>query len=83
VGAEKPLTQAHWSADWFMAGMDWGITGIPRRGGRRKDGAAEAIVELVEAHPGIVMVTLGPLTNVARALQKRPEIAKSRLAGAW
>jgi purine nucleosidase len=40
-------------------------------------GAAEAIVELIERHPGIVMVTLGPLTNVALALQKRPEIAKN------
>jgi purine nucleosidase len=39
-------------------------------------GAAEAIVELIEANPGIVMVTLGPLTNVALALQRRPEIAK-------
>jgi purine nucleosidase len=39
-------------------------------------GAPQAIVGLIEAHPGIVMVTLGPLTNVALALQKRPEIAK-------
>jgi purine nucleosidase len=30
---------------------------------------------LVEANPGLVLVTLGPLTNVALALQKKPEIA--------
>src|SRR5579863_10191164 len=39
-------------------------------------GATEAIVELIETHPGIVMVTLGPLTNVALALRKKPEIAR-------
>jgi purine nucleosidase len=34
------------------------------------------MIELIEAHPGIVMVTLGPLTNVALALERKPEIAK-------
>ena len=34
----------------------------------------EVIVETVRAHPGIVMVTLGPLTNVARALEAAPDI---------
>ncbi|HET6929845.1 MAG TPA: nucleoside hydrolase, partial [Candidatus Acidoferrum sp.] len=42
-----------------------------------KMGATEAIIALLEAHPETVMVTLGPLTNVALALEKRPEIAKN------
>ncbi len=37
--------------------------------------AVDAIIETVEAHPGLVLVTLGPLTNVALAVSKKPEIA--------
>jgi purine nucleosidase len=76
-GAEKPLERAHCSADWFHGRDGLGDHGYPApRRAAEKMGAAEAIVELIEAHPGIVMVTLGPLTNVALALRKRPEIAK-------
>jgi purine nucleosidase len=35
----------------------------------------DAIIEAIEANPGIVIVTLAPLTNVALALAKKPEIA--------
>jgi purine nucleosidase len=77
MGAEKPLRRAHWSADWFHGRDGLGDHGYPApRRAPEKMGAADAIVELIEAHPGIVVVTLGPLTNVAFALQKRPEIAK-------
>jgi purine nucleosidase len=77
TGAEKPLTRAHWSADWFHGRDGLGDHGYPApRGAPEKMGAAEAMVELIERHPGIVMVTLGPLTNVALALQRRPEIAR-------
>jgi purine nucleosidase len=77
MGAEKPLERAHWSADWFHGRDGLGDHGYPApRRGPEKMGATEAIIDLIEAHPGIVMVTLGPLTNVALALEKRPEIAK-------
>src|SRR6202166_3128643 len=77
TGAEKPLKRAHWSADWFHGRDGLGDHGYPApRRAPEKMGAAEAIVEVIEAHPGIVMVTLGPLTNAAQALQKEPEIAK-------
>ena len=76
TGAEEPLQRAHWSADWFHGRDGLGDHGYPApRRAPEKMGATEAIVKLIEAHPGIVMVTLGPLTNVALALQKRPEIA--------
>jgi inosine-uridine nucleoside N-ribohydrolase len=78
TGAKKPLKREHQSADWFHGRDGLGDHGYPTpRRAPEKMGAAEAIVELVEAHPGIVMVTLGPLTNVAMALQKKPEIAKN------
>ena len=77
TGAEKPLKRAHCSADWFHGKDGLGDHRYPApRRGPEKMGAVDAIVELIEAHPGLVMVTLGPLTNVALALQKRPEIAK-------
>ncbi len=37
--------------------------------------AADAIIEAVETNPGIVVVTLAPLTNLALALSKRPDTA--------
>src|SRR6201998_1397653 len=77
TGADKPLKRAHWSADWFHGRDGLGDHGYPApRRAPEKLGATEAMIELIEAHPGIVMVTLGPLTNVALALQRRPEIAK-------
>ena len=71
TGAEKPLKRAHQSADWFHGKDGLGDHGYaaPRRE-PEKLAAWDAIVELVEAHPGLVMVTLGPLTNVALALQQ-------------
>jgi purine nucleosidase len=77
TGSEKPLKRAHQSADWFHGRDGLGDHGYPApRRAPEKLGAPEAIIELLEAHPGIVMVTLGPLTNVARALENWPEIAK-------
>ncbi len=76
VGAEKPLVRAHASADWFHGRDGLGDHGYPapRRGPERQHGV-DAIVDTIEAHSGLVLVTLGPLTNVALALQKRPRIA--------
>ncbi len=37
--------------------------------------ALEALISTIESNPGIVLVTLGPLTNVALALQLSPGIA--------
>jgi len=77
TGAERPLRRAHQSADWFHGRDGLGGHGYPapRRAPERK-GGTEAILELIEANPGLVLVTLGPLTNVALALQKRPAIAE-------
>jgi purine nucleosidase len=33
------------------------------------------MIDTIDSHPGLVMVTLGPLTNVALAAQKKPGIA--------
>jgi purine nucleosidase len=46
----------------------------PSRPAASRD-AVSALVEAVRAYPGVVLVTLGPLTNVALALARAPQIA--------
>ena len=76
MGAEKPLIRAHESAHWFHGRDGLGDHGYPPpRRAPEKQPAAEAIISTIESHPGLVMVTLGPLTNVALALQRKPGIA--------
>jgi len=76
VGAEKPRKRAHLNAAWFHGRDGLGDHGYPapRRAVERQN-ACDAMIETIEAHPGLVMVTLGPLTNVALALEKKPGIA--------
>jgi purine nucleosidase len=76
TGATKPLRRERQSADWFHGKDGLGDHGYPapQREPEKMPGW-EAIVQLVEAHPGLVLVTLGPLTNVALALERKPEIA--------
>ena len=48
-----------------------------RRPGRNREKlhAVDAIIEAIEANPGIIVVTLGPLTNLALALARKPALA--------
>jgi purine nucleosidase len=77
IGAEKPLKRAHVSADWFHGrdGLSDHGYPLPRRA-PEKQSAPDVIIDTVESHPGLVMVTLGPLTNVALALERSPGIAR-------
>jgi len=78
VGAEKPLRRQHASADWFHGRDGLGDHGYPPpRRAPEKQNAVDAVVATIAAHPGIELVTLGPLTNIALALQKDPAIAKN------
>lgn len=76
TGAGQPLKRGHVSADWFHGRDGLGDRGYPRpfRAPEAKS-APDAIVDTIAAHPGLTMVTLGPLTNVALALQREPGIA--------
>jgi purine nucleosidase len=75
-GAAKPLLRVHESATWFHGRDGLGDHNYPvARQAPEKLHAADAIIQTVEANPGLVLVTLGPLTNVALALARKPEIA--------
>jgi purine nucleosidase len=76
AGAEKPLLRTYQNATWFHGRDGLGDHGYPPP--RQAAGtlhAADAIIAAVEANPGLVIVTLAPLTNLALALAKKPSIA--------
>jgi purine nucleosidase len=76
TGAEKPLLRRYENATWFHGRDGLGDHGYPPP--RRAPGklhAVDAIIEAIEANPGLVIVTLAPLTNLALALAKKPDIA--------
>jgi purine nucleosidase len=76
AGAEKPLLRAHQSATWFHGEDGLGDHGYPMPEQAPEPlHAVDAIIQKIEANPGLVIVTLGPLTNLALALKKKPSIA--------
>jgi purine nucleosidase len=76
-GAEKPLLRTYENATWFHGRDGLGDHNYPApKRAAEKLHAVDAIIETIEANPGIVLVTLGPLTNIALALSKKPAIAK-------
>ena len=76
-GAEKPLLRDHQSATWFHGadGLGEHHYPAPKRSAEPLH-AADAIIKTIESDPGLVVVTLAPLTNLALALAKNPSIAK-------
>jgi purine nucleosidase len=75
-GAEHPLLREYMHAEWFHGKDGLGDHNYPApRRAPEPTHAVEAIVETIRANPGITLVTLGPLTNVALALARAPEIA--------
>ena len=77
AGAEKPLLREYQNATWFHGRDGLGEHGYraPRNSASAMH-AADAIIQAAEAHPGLVIVTLAPLTNVALAVAKKPTIVK-------
>jgi purine nucleosidase len=75
-GAEKPLLRAYTNATWFHGRDGLGDHNYPAPHRSHESlHAVDAIIEAIEANPGLVVVTLGPLTNLALALAKKPAIA--------
>ncbi len=76
IGADKPLLRTYENATWFHGRDGLGDHNYPAaKQSAESQHAVEAIIAAIEANPGIVLVTLGPLTNVALGMAKKPEIA--------
>jgi purine nucleosidase len=77
AGADKPLSRAHDHAHWFHGkdGLGDHKYPAPKREPEREP-AVDAILRLARAEPGLTLVTLGPLTNIALALERDPKLAE-------
>ena len=76
AGADKPLLRPYQNATWFHGSDGLGEHGYPAPHRAAEPlHAVDAIIQTVEANPGLVIVTLAPLTNLALALAKKPSIA--------
>ena len=77
IGCTRPLLREPVHAYWYhgpdgMGGMNYPEPKLPVQ----KMNAVEALIETIRANANEVMlVTLGPLTNVAAALAQAPELA--------
>ena len=75
-GAEKPLLRTYQNATWFHGRDGLGDHNYPAPSQSPGElHAVDAIIGAIEANPGIVIVTLAPLTNLALALARKPSIA--------
>jgi purine nucleosidase len=76
AGAAAPLIRAHEHAHWFHGADGLGDHGYPApRRAPEREHAVAAILRLARAEPGLTLVTLGPLTNIALALAQDPSLA--------
>jgi purine nucleosidase len=73
LGAEKPLRRGNYHAEWFHGEDGMGNMHYPAPHRRPSAGhAVDAILSTVRRHPGLTLVTLGPLTNLALAVEREP-----------
>jgi purine nucleosidase len=74
-GAERPLLRTYRNATWFHGSDGLGDHNYPApRQSASGPHAVEAIIETIDRNPGLVVVTLGPLTNIALAVSKKPSL---------
>jgi purine nucleosidase len=78
AGAAKPLLRTYESAMWFHGHDGLGDHNYPAPlQSKEKLHAVDAILETIDANPGLVLVTLGPLTNIALAVSRNPGIVSN------
>ena len=77
AGAERPLLREPVDASWFHGRDGLGDQGYPPPRRRvRSEHAVDLLIGQIRTNPGLVLVTLGPLTNLALALGKAPDISE-------
>lgn len=76
-GAAKPLIREPKFAHFFHGADGLGDQHYPPPARHAAPGeAVDVLIEQARANPGIELVTLGPLTNVALAIQRAPDIVR-------
>ena len=91
LGAHSPLVnspsravlqEARWGPVSFKGAFDASDVLVPPHGGRfavarpRTTGAVPFIIDTIEQYPNeVTLVAMGPMTNIALALQRRPDLA--------
>lgn len=77
AGADRPLVRDHVFAHEVHGGDGMGDSGLDLQGRTAAEGhGVDVLIDLARRHPGeLTLVTLGPLTNLALALRKAPDIA--------
>jgi purine nucleosidase len=75
-GAAQPLLREAIHAQFFHGEDGLGNQHYPPPSSHAQpEHAVDALIQTIKANPGITLVTLGPLTNVAIAVARAPEIA--------
>jgi purine nucleosidase len=76
LGAAAPLTRRHLDAHWFHGRDGLGDRNYPApKRAPEREHAVDALIRCAAAEPGLTLVTLGPLTNIALALARNPGFA--------
>ena len=71
LGADAPLIRRHLDAHWFHGADGFGERNYPAPKRRpEREHAVDALIRHAAAEPGLTLVTLGPLTNIALALAR-------------
>lgn len=74
-GAARPLMRDPVHARFFHGNDGLGDRNYPPPKRSAAEGyAVDVLIETIRAHPGLTLVTLGPLTNVALALLRAPDL---------
>ncbi len=74
-GASRPLVEpVHYAPDVHGANGLGGVELPPARMTEQRERAPEGLARLARENPGLTLLTLGPLTNIAIALTLYPEL---------
>ena len=76
AGADRPLVRAATHATWFHGQDGLGDVGYKTSREPADGHAVDVLIDTARERQGLTLVTLGPLTNVALALERAPDLTR-------